>query len=62
MWRIAHCVYRAFRNTASHRCSQDVLVPLTTVRNTDDDDDDDSKQKKYDSLMMLNLTYIIRFF
>lgn len=39
MWRIAHCVYRAFRNTATHRCSQDILVPLTTICTSDDDDD-----------------------
>ena len=44
MWRIAHCVYRAFRNTATHRCSQDILVPLTTICTTDDD----SKQDEYD--------------
>ncbi len=43
MWRIANCVYRAFRNTATHRCSQDVLIPLTTVCHTDDDSD----EKKY---------------
>jgi TPR repeat protein len=46
MWRIANCVYRAFRNTATHRCPQDVLIPLTTVCNTDDDDDSDQKEKE----------------
>ncbi len=45
MWRLAHCVYRAFRNTAAHRCPQDVLVPLTTIRTTDDDDDDSIKKE-----------------
>ena len=39
MWRIATCVYRAFRNTATHRCAQDVLIPLTTVCHSDDDDE-----------------------
>lgn len=46
MWRIAHCVYRAFRNTATHHCSQDVLIPLTTICSTTDDDD--SKIKEYE--------------
>jgi len=47
MWRIANCVYRAFRNTATHRCSQDVLVPITTVYNTDDDDSKQEEKEKY---------------
>jgi len=47
MWRIANCVYRAFRNTATHRCSQDVLIPLSNVCNTDDD----SNLKEYALLL-----------
>jgi len=46
MWRIANCIYRAFRNTATHRCSQDVLIPITTVYHTDDDDDSNRKEKE----------------
>jgi hypothetical protein len=43
MWRLASYIYRAFRNVTTHRCSQDVIVPFTTVRNTDDE----SNQEKY---------------
>jgi len=51
MWRIANCVYRAFRQTATHRCSQDVLIPLTTICSTDDDDDD-SNRKEYKIILI----------
>jgi len=37
---------RAFRNTATHRCSQDVLIPLTTICTTDDDNDSNQKEKE----------------
>lgn len=42
MWRIANCIYRAFRNTATHYCSQDVCIPYTKACSTDDD----SNQKR----------------
>lgn len=36
MWRLANCVYRAFRNSATYYCSQDILVPFSTICSTDD--------------------------
>ncbi len=50
MWRLANCVYRAFRQTATHHCSQDVLIPLTTICTTDDDND--SNQKEYKIILI----------
>lgn len=37
MWRLANYLYRAFRNVATHRCPQDIIVPLATVHNSDDE-------------------------
>jgi len=42
MWRLASYVYRAFRNTAPHRCPHDVIIPTVTAYNGDDD----SKEEK----------------
>ncbi len=58
MWRIANCVYRAFRNTATHRCSQDVLIPLSTVCNADDD----SNLKEYEFLLRHSFFFFNRNF
>jgi hypothetical protein len=52
MWRIANCVYRAFRQTATHCRSQYVLIPLTTIFDTDDDD---SKLKEYEMDYLIDL-------
>ncbi|CAF1370699.1 unnamed protein product [Adineta ricciae] len=45
MWRLANSVYRAFRNTATHRCSQDAIVSITTIYNTDDDSNTKNEQE-----------------
>ena len=37
MWRFANFIYRAFRNVTTHRCSQDIIVPLSTAYNQDDE-------------------------
>ncbi|CAF0908622.1 unnamed protein product [Adineta ricciae] len=42
MWRLANCLYRAFRNVTSHRCPQDIIVPIATICKKDDE----SKQKE----------------
>jgi len=46
MWRIANCVYRAFRSTATHYRSQDVLIPLSTIYHTDDDELNSKEKEK----------------
>jgi hypothetical protein len=58
MWRIANCVYRAFRNTATHRCSQDVLIPLTTTHNKDDD----SNREEYEISYFIHYSFNKNFF
>ncbi|CAF0896257.1 unnamed protein product [Adineta steineri] len=60
MWRIANSVYRAFRNTATHRCSQDVLGPLTTIHNTDDDDSDLKKKEKCTIVKTSNIYEVLK--
>ncbi len=37
MWRLANYIYRAFRNVATHRCPQDIIVPTTTVHHKDEE-------------------------
>jgi len=37
MWRFANQVYRAFRNSATHRCQQDILLPFPTACAADDE-------------------------
>ncbi|CAF1232665.1 unnamed protein product [Rotaria sp. Silwood1] len=45
MWRLASYIYRTFRNVAHHRCAQDIIVPVTTVRKTDDESNYEEKQE-----------------
>ncbi|CAF0753209.1 unnamed protein product [Rotaria sp. Silwood1] len=59
MWRLANCIYRVFRNTATHYYAQDVLIPITTVCSTDDDSNLKRKEncsivKKCDIHQILN--------
>jgi hypothetical protein len=37
MWRLANYIYHAFRNVATHRCPQDILVPIINVCNKDEE-------------------------
>lgn len=61
MWRIATCVYRSFRNTATHRCAQDVLIPLTTVCHSDDDDEANANRlDKCSSGSRFDIDYILK--
>ncbi|CAF0857373.1 unnamed protein product [Rotaria sordida] len=46
MWRLANCVYRVFRNAATHYCAQDVLIPITTICSTDDDSNLKREEKR----------------
>ncbi|CAF2948102.1 unnamed protein product [Rotaria sp. Silwood2] len=45
MWRLASYIYRAFRSVATHRCSQDIIVPVTTVHTNDDESNRKEKQE-----------------
>lgn len=38
MWRLANNIYRAFRSVVSHRYSQDIVVPITTIHKKDNDE------------------------
>ncbi|CAF3392163.1 unnamed protein product [Rotaria socialis] len=51
MWRLANCFYRAFRNTATHRYSQDIVVPTAAVHKEDDDDDESIRTEKQENLI-----------
>jgi len=31
MWRLANYIYHAFRTVATHRCPQDIIVPIATI-------------------------------
>jgi hypothetical protein len=37
MWRLANYIYRAFRNVATYRCPQDIIIPITTISTKDDE-------------------------
>ena len=43
MWRLANYIYRAFRTVATHRCPQDIIVPVSTVSTKDEE----SNREKY---------------
>lgn len=47
MWRLANKVYRAFRNTATHRCQQDILLPYPTACSADDDENPNRKKNDH---------------
>lgn len=44
MWRFANKVYRAFRNSATHRCQQDILLPYPTACSADDEENPNRKK------------------
>jgi len=60
MWRIANGIYRAFLNTATHRCPQDVLAPITTVYHTDDDDANRKEKEKYSCVTKCDIGQILK--
>lgn len=59
MWRIAHSVYRVFRNTATCRCSQDVLLPLTAICHTDDESKS-RKQEKCPLIEKIDINFVLK--
>ncbi|CAF1510615.1 unnamed protein product [Rotaria magnacalcarata] len=51
MWRLANYFYRAFRNTVTHRYSQDIVVSTAAIHKDDDDDDDSIRTVKQETLI-----------